>query len=296
MLSDAAQTGRKRGRDLGIQIGRFPVGAWNAITDVTGVRVGQVTLHEGEGELVIGQGPVRTGVTVIMPHEGDIGLDPLFAGYHQLNGNGEMTGVLWIKESGLLTSPVAITNTHSVGIVRDALIANRVDKGQAASRYQFSLPVVGETYDGYLNDINGFHVRKEHVYAALENASGGPVAEGCVGGGTGMISFGFKGGTGSASRVLPPELGGWTTGVLVQSNFGQRHLLSIDGVAVGEAILASEVPAPHRRPWSPVTNWCHASALAVSPSHYECGQPVRSRPRSRMTCCSRSWGSSYTTW
>lgn len=250
-MISTAHAGRKRGRDLGIQIGRFPPGQWNAITDVAGVRVGQTTLHEGEGELVVGKGPVRTGVTVIMPHEGDIGLDPLFAGYHQLNGNGEMTGVLWIMESGLLTTPIAITNTHSAGVVRDSLIAHRVDFGQPGGHYDFSLPVAGETYDGYLNDINGFHVRKEHVYAALENASGGAVVEGCVGGGMGMLSFGFKGGTGTASRLLPAELGGWTTGVLVQSNFGQRHLFTVDGVAVGEAIPDSEVPAPIRKPWSP---------------------------------------------
>jgi D-aminopeptidase len=233
---------RARARDLGIRIGRLPPGRNNAITDVAGVRVGHTTLVAGEGPLVVGRGPVRTGVTVIIPHEGHVGSEPVFAGSHVLNGNGEMTGLLWIEESGLLTTPVAITNTHSVGVVRDAIVAYEVGRGGAAAR--FSLPVVGETYDGLLSDINGMHVQAEHVVAALDAAAGGPVAEGCVGGGTGMICHGFKGGIGTASRVLPAEDGGWTVGVLVQANYGARALLRVDGVPVGREIPLSEVPAP----------------------------------------------------
>jgi D-aminopeptidase len=232
---------RQRLRDLGVTIGRMPAGAHNAITDVAGVRVGHATIISGEGPLTVGAGPVRTGVTVIVPHEGDIGVEPLFAGYHVLNGNGEMTGLLWVKESGMLTSPIAITNTHSVGVVRDALIGYEVQHTQRLE-LGWSLPVVAETYDGWLNDINGMHVKPEHVWAALDEASDGPVAEGCVGGGTGMICHEFKGGIGTSSRVLSEADGGWTVGVLVQANYGARHLLRIDGVPVGELIPCSEVP------------------------------------------------------
>jgi D-aminopeptidase len=232
---------RQRLRDLGVTIGRMPAGANNAITDVAGVRVGHATIISGEGPLTVGAGPVRTGVTVIVPHEGDIGVEPLFAGYHVLNGNGEMTGLLWVKESGMLTSPIAITNTHSVGVVRDALIGYEVQHTQRLE-LGWSLPVVAETYDGWLNDINGMHVKPEHVWAALDEASDGPVAEGCVGGGTGMICHEFKGGIGTSSRVLSEADGGWTVGVLVQANYGARHLLRIDGVPVGELIPCSEVP------------------------------------------------------
>ena len=232
---------RQRLRDLGVTIGRIPAGAHNAITDVAGVRVGHATIVSGEGPLTVGKGPVRTGVTVIVPHEGDIGVEPLFAGYHVLNGNGEMTGLLWVKESGMLTSPIAITNTHSVGVVRDALITYEVQRTQRL-KVGWSLPVVAETYDGWLNDINGMHVKPEHVWAALDEASDGPVAEGCVGGGTGMICHEFKGGIGTSSRVLSEADGGWTVGVLVQANYGARHLLRIDGVPVGELIPSSEVP------------------------------------------------------
>jgi D-aminopeptidase len=184
---------------------------------------------------------VRTGVTVIVPHEGDIGQEPLFAGYHVLNGNGEMTGLLWVEESGLLTTPVAITNTHSVGVVRDALVAYEAQRTERP-RVFWSLPVVAETYDGWLNDINGMHVKPEHVWEALDTAASGPVAEGSVGGGTGMICHEFKGGIGTSSRVLPAEQGEWTVGVLVQANYGARHLLRIDGQPVGELIPTSEVP------------------------------------------------------
>jgi D-aminopeptidase len=232
---------RQRLRDLGVTIGRSPTGAHNAITDVAGVRVGHATLVSGEGPLTAGEGPVRTGVTVIVPHEGDVGAEPLFAGYHVLNGNGEMTGLLWVKESGMLTSPIAITNTHSVGVVRDALISYEVQRMQRL-QMGWSLPVVGETYDGWLNDINGMHVKPEHVWDALDAAADGPVAEGCVGGGTGMICHEFKGGIGTSSRVLSETDGGWTVGVLVQANYGARHLLRIDGVPVGELIPCSEVP------------------------------------------------------
>ncbi len=233
---------RARARDLGIRIGRLSPGRWNAITDVAGVRVGHTTLIAGEGPLVVGKGPVRTGVTTIVPHDGHVGSEPVFAGSHVLNGNGEMTGVIWVEESGLLTTPVAITNTHSVGIVRDAIVAYDVARG--GDQVRFSLPVVAETYDGFLSDINGMHVRAEHVFAALDAAASGPVAEGCVGGGTGMICHGFKGGIGTSSRVLPREEGGWTVGVLVQANYGSRSLLRVDGVPVGREIPVTEVPAP----------------------------------------------------
>jgi D-aminopeptidase len=244
------QTGssdRVRARELGIRIGRLAPGPWNAITDVTGVRVGHTTLIDGEGVLTVGSGPVRTGVTVVMPHEGNIGAEPLFAGYHALNGNGEMTGTIWLADSGLLTTPIAITNTHSVGTVRDALIAYDVARGDGSFQFSWSLPVVAETYDGFLSDINGFHVKREHVFQALDQASEGAVAEGNVGGGTGMICHGFKGGIGTASRVLDKERGGWSVGVLVQANHGARHLLRVDGVPVGQEIPPDEVPLP----WMP---------------------------------------------
>lgn len=235
--------GRARARDLGITLGRLAPGRWNAITDVPGVRVGHTTLISGEGPLVVGQGPVRTGVTVILPREANVAGDPVFAGYHVLNGNGEMTGLLWVGESGMLETPIAITNTHSVGTVRDALIAYAVQRGDLGSSW--SLPVVAETYDGFLNDINGMHVHPEHVFAALDAAATGPVAEGCVGGGTGMICHRFKGGIGTSSRVLPESDGGWTVGVLVQANYGARRLLRIDGVPVGQEIPSDEVPTPN---------------------------------------------------
>ncbi len=230
-----------RARELGITIGQLPPGPLNAITDVGGVRVGHTTLIVGEGPLVVGQGPVRTGVTVIVPHAGHLGTDPLFAGCHVLNGSGEMTGLIWVNEAGLLASPVAITNTLAVGVVRDALIAHDAGRGAPDA-------VVGETWDGWLSDIYGGHVRAEHAVAALEAATGGPVPEGCVGGGTGMICHDFKGGIGTASRVLPVNGGGWTVGVLVQANHGQRRLLRIDGVPVGRAISGDEVPLPWDAP------------------------------------------------
>jgi len=227
-----------RYRDLGLIVGLLPPGPQNAITDVDGVRVGVTTLIEGDGPLRVGEGPIRTGVTAIVPHDG-IREEPLFAGTHTLNGNGEMTGLQWIVESGMLTTPIAITNTHSVGVVHDALIAYEVRDRPRASAF-WSLPVVGETYDGALNDINGFHVKPEHLFEAMDRASDGPVPEGGVGGGTGMICHEFKGGTGTASR----RVGRWTVGVLVQANHGTRDRLMVDGVHVGEAIPLDELPSP----------------------------------------------------
>ncbi|HZM73930.1 MAG TPA: P1 family peptidase [Candidatus Polarisedimenticolia bacterium] len=236
-----------RARDLGIQIGTLPTGRWNAITDVGGVRVGHETLIIGHGPLVPGAGPVRTGVTVVVPHDGNPWSEPLFAGGHVLNGNGELTGLPWIQESGLLYGAIAITNTHSVGVVRDRLVDHAV-RYRSPGSPSWSLTVVGETYDGRLNDINGHHVRPQHVDAALDAASAGSVAEGGVGGGTGMICHEFKGGIGTSSRVLPAEAGGWTVGVLVQANYGRRGLLTIDGVPVGREIPTTEVPSPYDVP------------------------------------------------
>jgi D-aminopeptidase len=218
-----------RARELGITIGAGRPGPGNAITDVAGGRVGHATLIEGES--------VRTGVTVVFPHEGDPSLDPVFAGAHRLNGNGELTGLEWIRESGLLTSPVGLTNTSSVGVVRDALVAAAGDDAG------WHLPVVGETYDGFLNDIRGMHVRAEHVGAAIAAARGGRADEGNVGGGTGMICHGFKGGIGTASRVLDADAGGYTVGVLVQANYGRRARFRVDGLPVGEAI-GDTIPLP----------------------------------------------------
>jgi D-aminopeptidase len=229
-----------RARDLGIVIGEMETGPNNGITDLPGVRVGHTTLVKGEGALEVGKGPVRTGVTVIVPHE-QVGAALLFAGAHRLNGNGELTGLEWVRESGMLTSPVAITNTHSVGVVRDALIAYQV-KRRSGQEAWWSLPVVGETWDGVLNDVNGQHVKGEHLWEALEGASSGPVGEGNVGGGTGMICHGFKGGIGTSSRVVPAV--GATVGVLVQANHGRRSRLSVNGVPVGQEIPASDVPVP----------------------------------------------------
>ena len=221
-----------RTRDLGLSIGLLPPGPLNAITDVAGVAVGHATLIDGEGPLVVGRGPVRTGVTVVLPHGGDVGSEPVFAGTHTLNGNGELTGLEWIREAGMLTTPIGLTNTHSVGVVRDALVAASV-RSDPAGRPRWSLPVVGETWDGYLNDIDGQHVTAEHVFAALEGASIGPVPEGCVGAGTGTKAHGFKAGIGTASRVVGEEHGGFMVGVLVQANHGARWRLLVDGVPVG---------------------------------------------------------------
>jgi D-aminopeptidase len=233
-----------RARDLGVVVGRGRPGPANAITDVAGVRVGHATIVRGDGPLVVGDGPVRTGVTMVVPHDGDVWTEPVYAGCHRLNGNGELTGLEWIREAGQLTGPIGITNTHSVGVVRDAIIRNAVRVLPFGTSY-WALPVVGETWDGLLNDIDGFHVKPDHVDQALAAASSGAVAEGGVGGGTGMVCHEFKGGIGTASRVVDADSGGFTVGVLVQANYGRRDWLRIDGVPVGEAIPVSAVPTPY---------------------------------------------------
>jgi len=235
-----------RARDLGIPFDGTP-GKFNAITDVAGVEVGYTTLISGEGKLQVGKGPVRTGVTAIIPRGHESLNDPVYAGVFSLNGNGEMTGTAWIEESGFLEGPVVITNTHSVGVARDATINWRVKHGAADNTgYWWSLPVVAETWDGWLNDVNGFHVKPEHVFHALDSAHGGPIDEGSVGGGTGMIAYEFKGGTGTASRVVPVVGYGdpgqkktprtYTVGALVQANCGRRPELTIAGIPVGKEI------------------------------------------------------------
>jgi len=233
------QPAKPRARDLGVPFDGTP-GALNAITDVPGVLVGQVTLISGNGPLVVGQGPVRTGVTAILPRGRATG-DPVMAGWFTLNGNGEMTGTTWVEESGFLRGPVMITNTHSVGIVRDAVIEWLVKRDRDLNDYDWSLPIVAETWDGTLNDINGFHVRREQVFAALDSARDGPVAEGNVGGGTGMICHRFKGGIGTASRRFTIEDKSYVLGVLVQCNYGGRAQLRIAGAPVGVEI-ADQLP------------------------------------------------------
>jgi D-aminopeptidase len=229
-----AQT-KPRARDLGVPFDGSP-GPLNAITDVKGVEVGHTTMISGDGPLKVGTGPVRTGVTAILPR-GRSSTDGVFAGWFTENGNGEMTGTTWVEESGFLDGPVMITNTHSVGVVRDAVIAWKIKQGHPDMEgYWWSLPVVAETWDGYLNDINGFHVKPEHALHALDSARGGSVEEGNVGGGTGMICNEFKGGIGTSSRVLDEKNGGYTVGVLVQCNYGDRSQLRIAGVPVGKEI------------------------------------------------------------
>lgn len=229
-----------RARDLGIVIGQLPTGRLNAITDVAGVRVGHRTLIRGDA--------VRTGVTVILPHDGDPASEPVFAASHTLNGNGEMTGLEWIRESGMLTTPIALTNTNSVGAVHHALVGVSVRRRAEGKRSgpAWSLPVVAETWDGYLNDVEGQHVSEDDLLTALDAAEDGPVAEGSVGGGTGMKAFGFKAGIGSASRMVDTEDGGFIVGALVQSNFGVRERLMVDGVPVGREIPRTEIPGPDR--------------------------------------------------
>jgi D-aminopeptidase len=228
-----AQTPKPRARELGISplIGGAP-GTLDAITDVAGVEVGHTTLISGSGKLIVGQGPVRTGVTVVHPR-GKANPDPVMGAWFTLNGNGEMTGTTWLQESGFLEGPIAITNTHSVGVVRDAILQWQVHR---PGLQPWGLPVVAETFDGSLNDINGFHVKPEHVLAALDGATSGPVTEGAVGGGTGMVCHGFKGGIGTASRKIETNGHSYTVGVLVQCNYGQRRELRVAGVPVGEEI------------------------------------------------------------
>jgi len=218
-----------RAADLGIRIGSLEPGPLDAITDVPGVRVGHSTVVAGDD--------VRTGVTVVVPHDDNVWSDPVYAAYHRLNGNGEMTGLPWLEEVGLLHSPVAITNTHSVGVVRDALVAMEVEELPAGVE-AWALPVVAETWDGTLNDVDGFHVTAEHARAACRAAADGPVAEGSVGGGTGMVCHDFKGGIGTASR----RVGDWTVGVIVQANHGRRERLTVNGVPVGLEICLDVVP------------------------------------------------------
>jgi len=231
---------RPRARGLGVPFDGTP-GPLNAITDVAGVTVGHATIISGDGPLVVGKGPVRTGVTAVLPRGRDTLQKPSFGAWFSLNGNGEMTGTTWVEESGFLEGPVLITNTHSVGVVRDAAIAWRLKAGPPdPSGFWWALPVVAETWDGYLNDINGMHVRAEHVFRALDGAAGGRVAEGSVGGGTGMVCYGFKGGIGTASRRLGPNGGGYTVGVLLQANFGLRRQLLVAGVPVGKEIAEND--------------------------------------------------------
>jgi L-aminopeptidase/D-esterase-like protein len=242
-----------RARDLGIPFDGMP-GKFNAITDVAGVEVGYSTLINGEGKLVVGEGPVRTGVTAILPRGHAAANDPVYAAVFSLNGNGKMTGTAWVEESGFLEGPILITNTHSVGVARDAVIAWRYAHGGAdAQGFSWSLPVVAETWDGWLNDVNGFHVKPEHVFHALDTAHGGAIEEGSVGGGTGMICYEFKGGNGTASRKIEIKIGRarqtaeesagaartYMVGIFVQANFGRRALLTIAGVPVGKEIPGS---------------------------------------------------------
>ena len=235
LLSNVTAQNSPRARDLGVPFDGTP-GPFNAITDVKGVEVGHTTLISGSGPLKVGVGPVRTGVTAILPR-GHNFMDAVFAGWFTLNGNGEMTGTTWVEDSGFLEGPVMTTNTHSVGVVRDAVIAWRVKHAPPDEEgYWWSLPVVAETYDGDLNDVNGFHVKPEDAFHALDTAKTGPVEEGSVGGGTGMICNEFKGGIGTASRVLDAKYGGYTVGVLVQCNYGMRSQLRIAGVPVGREI------------------------------------------------------------
>src|SRR5436190_8642990 len=232
-----------RARDLGVPFDGTP-GKFNAITDVPGVEVGYTTLISGEGKLEAGKGPVRTGVTAILPRGRDAMNDPVFAGYFSLTGNGEMTGTAWVEESGFLEGPIVLTNTHSVGVARDAVIAWRLAHGGPdAEGFAWSLPVVAETWDGWLNDVDGFHVKPEHVARAIETAHGGAIEEGSVGRGTGMICYEFKGGTGAASRIVaavadrsPSETKQYTVGVLVQANCGRRPQLTIRGIEIGKKI------------------------------------------------------------
>ena len=233
LLATAAAQTEPRARDLGVPFDGTP-GPFNAITDVKGVEVGYTTLISGDGPLKVGVGPIRTGVTAVLPR-GKNSRDPVFGGWFTLNGNGEMTGTTTLDDLGFLEGPVVITNTHSVGVARDAVIAWRVKHGGPDSQgYSWSLPVVAETWDGRLNDANGFHVKPEHVFHALDTAQGGPVQEGNVGGGTGSICYELKGGTGTSSRVVAAKYGGYTIGVLLQCNYGRRSQLRIAGAPVGQ--------------------------------------------------------------
>lgn len=232
---------RARARDLGVVIGHLPTGPYNAITDVPGVRVGHSTVIHDTPRTA------RTGITVIFPREEPIWENHTPAGFHVLNGNGDFTGTHWVEESGMLTSLIAITNTHQVGLVRDEIVRYSIDHGVR----EWVMPLVAETYDGWLNDINAFHLTPEHVRQAIGNAASGPVAEGNVGGGTGMICYDFKGGIGTSSRVITFPYGRYTIGALVQANHGDRHLFRADGVPVGRAIYYDRVPSAWDEPQRP---------------------------------------------
>ncbi|CDL86074.1 P1 family peptidase, partial [Xenorhabdus cabanillasii] len=236
MISSNSLANEVRARDFGIPFSGA-TGKYNAITDVNGVKVGYSTIIEGNGKLEVGKGPIRTGVTAILPRGKNF--NPVFSGIFSLNGNGEMTGSQWVQESGFLETPILITNTHSVGVVRDSTISWMIDNNLISPLKDdlfWLLPVVTETWDGILNDINGMHVKKEHVYHALNSAKSGVIKEGNVGGGTGMNLFNFKGGTGTSSRILDKKDGGYTVGVLVQGNFGFRDDLIISGIQIGKEI------------------------------------------------------------
>ena len=275
-----------RAADLGIRIGTLEPGPLDAITDVPGVRVGHATVVAGDD--------VRTGVTVVVPHDGNVWSDPVYAAYHRLNGNGEMTGLPWLEEVGLLHSPVAITNTHSVGVVRDALVALEIEELPTGVE-AWALPVVAETWDGTLNDVDGFHVTAEHARAAYRAAAAGPVEEGSVGGGTGMVCHDFKGGIGTASR----RVGDWTVGVLVQANHGRRERLAVNGVPVGLEIGPDVVPgvdgpcrpaAGRSSVWwrpTPRCSRCSAAGWPNGPASGWPGPAVSARTRA-ATCSSRS--------
>jgi D-aminopeptidase len=233
LITLSAHAQKPRARDLGIPFEGTP-GKNNAITDVQGVEVGYSTIISGQGKNVIGKGPVRTGVTAILPR-GKTN-NPVYANWHTFNGNGEMTGTTWVTESGFLETPIMITNTNSVGVVRDAVLKWFVDKHWYREDFWYTYPVVAETYDGFLNDIYGFHVKEEHAWEALNTASTGKIKEGNVGGGTGMMCLGFKGGTGTASRLVNINDKTYTLGALVQSNFGSRQQLTIAGVPMWESL------------------------------------------------------------
>lgn len=260
--------GRVRARDLGITTGELPPGPLNAITDVDGVLVGHTTIVRGDGALKPGAGPVRTGVTAVLPHA-DVWSQPVLGATHTLNGDGELTGVHYVRDLEAVSHPILITNTGSVGTVHEAAIAYANERKGGGSY----LPIVGETWDGRLNDIAGLHVRREHVYAAIDSARGGAVAEGNVGGGTGMVCYEFKGGIGSASRRLPDADGAFTVGVLLQANFGRRSVLMIDGVPVGR-----EIPRARRAAATAHASRREGSVIVVIATD----APVSSRQLERM--------------
>ena len=247
-VSELTAQAPHRARDLRVPFDGTP-GPLNAITDVAGITVGHTTLISGDGKLQQGVGPIRTGVTAVHPR-GAANPTPVFAGYFSQNGNGEMTGMAWLEESGFAEGPLLITNTHSVGVARDSVIKWQVSEAEKNRRTMplWSLPIVAETWDGFLNDINGFHVQEQHVLAALNGARSGPVQEGAVGGGTGMVCYGFKGGIGTSSRKLAAGAGGYTVGVLVQCNCGRRPQLTIAGVPVGKEIPGQDPYASNISP------------------------------------------------